>query len=320
MFSFNMLLLVFVVLLGTVVTVNIDKPDVKMHNTDLGNNTMLTCRAKGFITSDIILNIKKNHCVLTKEDGVNTTGVHPDKDTYWGEFQTYRRRDHVIVPQSEVSHYSCEVSHDLSRFRVEKVWVPDSVGGGRIISSKFIDTTPPEVKMLSENYEDGNYIILVCLVSGFYPNNITLNMKRNGHILTRVDGVKSSGVCSNKEDTFQITDSLTIKNADKSNYSCEVIHDASRSGVEMFWNHQLLASPSDPGPGSDGDAGSIIGVVASILVLILVIVLRIRGLFGCLNRAQRIYTPAPTMVVVVARPGHDYNHDGRNLLDGNAME
>ncbi|XP_047461007.1 uncharacterized protein LOC125019922 isoform X2 [Mugil cephalus] len=235
-FASRMFLLVFVVLLGTGLTVNGDQPDVELHSeivhvdADSGMGMMLVCRARGFITSDIILNMKKKGFILTKGDGVETSGVKPDRD------QTFWRRDHVIVPHSEVSRYSCEVVHASSSFRVEKVWDPDSVGG-RIISSKFIDTTPPHVEMFTEYCSVEKNIFLLCEASGFYPHNITVNIKRSGQILTREDGVDTSDLRPNGDGTFQIRYRVEIGKSDPSVFSCEFIHAASGSRVEKVWAH-----------------------------------------------------------------------------------
>ncbi|XP_047460600.1 uncharacterized protein LOC125019686 isoform X3 [Mugil cephalus] len=278
----------------------------------------LMCTATGFNTEDIVLNIKKNHCVLTKEDGVKTSGVrqHPD-DTFW-------REEFGKCLKSDVSQYSCEVIHAESAFRLEKLWDPDLGAKGRIISSKFIDTNKPDVKMFAENSEVQTNIILTCLVSGFYPNNITLNMKRNGRILTREDGVKSSGVCSNRNDTFQRRDSVEIKKSDTSDFCCEVIHAASGSRVEKFWDHQLPAPPSGPG----GLSSAVIdGGVGGVLFLVLVVVLLFLWNLGILGRPNRAannppgnYYQAPTIVVEdppSVNGNATTNAEAQSLLDGN---
>ncbi|XP_047461050.1 uncharacterized protein LOC125019941 [Mugil cephalus] len=210
-------------------------------------------------------------------------------------------------------NYSCEVIQAASRFRVEKVSDPDSDGGGRIISSKFIDTTPPDVKMFPENYEVQTNIIVTCLVSGFYPNNITLNMKRNGRILTREDGVKSSGVCSYEDDTFQRRDFVEIKTSDTSDFCCEVIHAASGSRVEKFWYHHLPPPPHSGGAGDD--VGAAIGVLVLFLVLVVMLVLvgwKKRRILEAANRCRTgaaannpsgNYSPDPTEVVEDLPPG-----------------
>ncbi|XP_047461044.1 H-2 class I histocompatibility antigen, L-D alpha chain-like isoform X3 [Mugil cephalus] len=114
-----------------------------------------------------------------------------------------------------------------------------------------------------------------------YPKDIVLNIKRNGRILTREDGVVTSGVRPNEDDTFQRRDSVEIKRSDMSDYSCEVIHAVSDMYVEKPWDHQLL-------PHSGGAAVITVAVV-SVQVLVLVallalVVLRRRRILGTFAR------------------------------------
>ncbi|XP_047430619.1 uncharacterized protein LOC124999687 isoform X3 [Mugil cephalus] len=255
----QMSIYVFVVILLVVQTVNGDQPDVEMYSESVNEDAemILVCRAKSFNTSGIILNIKKNRCdLLTKEDGVKTSGVHQQKDkTYW-------RRDYVIVSETEMSNYSCEVIHAESRFHVEKVWDPDSGLKGRIISSTFVDiikTSRPRVLVSVDNEVQAN-ITLTCLAEGFYPRNIILNIKRNGNILTREDRVDSSGVCPHEDNTFQRRDHIIISKSDRSNYSCEVIHAASDSHEEKVWD-------------KDGDSGHKSAIIIAAVIVVLVVVL-----------------------------------------------
>ncbi|XP_047430637.1 H-2 class I histocompatibility antigen, K-D alpha chain-like [Mugil cephalus] len=256
-----MFIYVFVVFLLVVQTVNGDQPDVEMFSESFNQDTemVLACRARGFNTSGIELHIKKNRCdLLTKEDGVKTSGIYQQGNTYW-------REDYIIISKSEMSNYSCEVIHAESRFHVEKVWDPDSDGPGRIISSR------PRV-FLSVDNEVQAKITLTCLAEGFYPRNITLNIKRNGNILTREDGVDSSGVCPREDNTFQRRDHIIISKSDRSDYSCEVIHAASDSHEEKVWDHHLPPDTDD----KDGDSwlkSAIIAAVIVVLVLVLVPVL-----------------------------------------------
>uniref|UniRef100_A0A3B3TZA2 Immunoglobulin C1-set domain-containing protein n=1 Tax=Poecilia latipinna TaxID=48699 RepID=A0A3B3TZA2_9TELE len=71
-------------------------------------NTILMCQATGFYAKDIILHIKRNGRILTKDDGVQTDGVHPNNDN------TFQRTDHVEVLKSDVAEYSCEVIHEAT--------------------------------------------------------------------------------------------------------------------------------------------------------------------------------------------------------------
>lgn len=78
-------------------------------------------------------------------------------------------------------------------------------------------------------------VILMCLATGFYPKDIILQIKRNGRILTREDGVTTSGTRPNGDDTFQRRDHVEILKSDMSTYTCEVIHAATGVHVEAVW-------------------------------------------------------------------------------------
>ncbi|XP_047461030.1 H-2 class I histocompatibility antigen, Q10 alpha chain-like isoform X1 [Mugil cephalus] len=132
------------------------------------------------------------------------------------------------------------------------------------------EASPPEVFLFARNAKVETNIILMCLATGFFPKDIVLNIRRNGRILTREDGVVTSGVRPNEDDTFQRRDSVEIKKSDKSDYTCEIIHAASDTYVENSWDHQL------PPPDGDGvNIAVIIGPVVVVLVLLLLLVLAV---------------------------------------------
>lgn len=79
-------------------------------------NTILTCLATGFFPKDITLHIKRNSRVLTKEDGLVTTGVRPNED------DTFQRKDHVEILKTDVSTFTCEVNHPASKLQIERKW------------------------------------------------------------------------------------------------------------------------------------------------------------------------------------------------------
>ncbi|XP_047461039.1 H-2 class I histocompatibility antigen, Q10 alpha chain-like isoform X3 [Mugil cephalus] len=99
--------------------------------------------------------------------------------------------------------------------------------------------SPPEVFLFGRNAKVETNVTLTCLATGFYQKDIVLNIRRNGRILTREDGVVTSGVRPNEDDTFQRRDYVEIKRSDKSDYTCEVIHAASDTYVRNSWDHQL---------------------------------------------------------------------------------
>lgn len=83
-------------------------------------------------------------------------------------------------------------------------------------------------------------IMLTCLATGFYPKDISVNIKRNGRTLSRVDGLMSFGVRPNQDGTHQIRKSVEILRSDVSNYTCHVIHTATGVDVHSVWGEMHL--------------------------------------------------------------------------------
>ncbi|XP_006809299.1 class I histocompatibility antigen, F10 alpha chain-like isoform X2 [Neolamprologus brichardi] len=154
--------------------------------------------------------------------------------------------------------------------------------------SKFVNyedkqlrsASKPDVYVFGKKVKEGTNLILTCLATGFYPKDIELWIKRNGRVLTADDGLKSSGVVPNNDETFQRRDYVEILKSDLSKFSCEVVHKASNVNVISVWDHSMFIDPEPP-----GNMGIIIGVVAVILVLVivgvpLVLILKKRGIIG----------------------------------------
>uniref|UniRef100_A0A671TLT9 Ig-like domain-containing protein n=1 Tax=Sparus aurata TaxID=8175 RepID=A0A671TLT9_SPAAU len=100
--------------------------------------------------------------------------------------------------------------------------------------------SPPEVYVLTRDTNIESNIRLTCLATGFYPQDIIMWIKRDGRKLYREDGLESSGVRPNEDDTFQRRDSVEILRKDKSRYTCEVIHEASSVYVMKEWGKNLF--------------------------------------------------------------------------------
>ncbi|XP_056254543.1 H-2 class I histocompatibility antigen, L-D alpha chain-like isoform X2 [Seriola aureovittata] len=124
--------------------------------------------------------------------------------------------------------------------------------------------SPPEVHLFAKNSKVKTNIILTCLATGFYPKDIDVWIKRNGRVLYGDDGLTTSGVRPNQDNTYQRRDSVEILKTDKSTYTCEVIHKASGVQVERGWDHMI-----PPEPGVDG---ATIGVAVAVPVIILLLV------------------------------------------------
>ncbi|XP_010785264.1 H-2 class I histocompatibility antigen, D-P alpha chain-like [Notothenia coriiceps] len=125
----------------------------------------------------------------------------------------------------------------------------------------FLFPAPPKVYVFSRKATSEKNIILSCMATGFYPKDILLQIKRNGRILTKEDGVCTTNTRPNGDETYQRTDGVEILRTDLSTYTCEVKHVASGMHVEQQWDHTL---PSDP--------GSIIVVVVVVLGVVLLLV------------------------------------------------
>ncbi|MEQ2272272.1 hypothetical protein XENORESO_017888, partial [Xenotaenia resolanae] len=98
---------------------------------------------------------------------------------------------------------------------------------------------PPKVHLFARKAKVEANTILTCLATGFYPKDIIMQIKRNGRVLTQEDGVVTTGVRPNDDETFQRKDHVEILKSDLSNYTCEVNHPASRLHVEEKWESTL---------------------------------------------------------------------------------
>ncbi|XP_061597418.1 H-2 class I histocompatibility antigen, Q10 alpha chain-like [Cololabis saira] len=134
---------------------------------------------------------------------------------------------------------------------------------GRFIEygqAQLFEAKAPKVHVFALKAKSEASIILTCLATGFYPEDIILQIRRNGRSLTERDGLVSSGVRPNGDETFQRRDYVEILMSDQSDYTCEVIHEASRWNLVKKWDHKP--------PAEDGSGVIIGGVVAGGLVLI----------------------------------------------------
>uniref|UniRef100_A0A3Q0RNF5 Ig-like domain-containing protein n=1 Tax=Amphilophus citrinellus TaxID=61819 RepID=A0A3Q0RNF5_AMPCI len=103
------------------------------------------------------------------------------------------------------------------------------------------DTSPPEVYLSAENSTEDTNVRLTCLATGFYPTDIVLRIKKNESVLTVEDGLMSSGVRPNEDDTFQRRDQVEVLRSDLSAYSCEVIHEAANVSINRVWGKKPLS-------------------------------------------------------------------------------
>uniref|UniRef100_A0A3Q4GEK2 Immunoglobulin C1-set domain-containing protein n=1 Tax=Neolamprologus brichardi TaxID=32507 RepID=A0A3Q4GEK2_NEOBR len=97
------------------------------------------------------------------------------------------------------------------------------------------NTSAPEVYAIKKEAKVKTNITLICLVTGFYQKDIIMRIKRNEYILTEKDGLISSGVVPNGDETSQRSDHVEVLKSNLSLYTCEVIHEASQLNVKVIW-------------------------------------------------------------------------------------
>ncbi|CAK6984384.1 uncharacterized protein LOC128374602 [Scomber scombrus] len=146
----------------------------------------------------------------------------------------------------------------------------------RTYGNKQLDAaSPPDVYMSAKKTTITSNLMLTCLATGFYPKHITLYIKRNGRILTREDGLISSGVRPNGDNTFQRTDRVEILKSDIASFTCEVIHSASNVAVEKAWDHKF-----DDEGNNMGMIGGVVGGVVVVVILVAVVLVVLKKTFG----------------------------------------
>uniref|UniRef100_A0A4W5Q4A7 Ig-like domain-containing protein n=1 Tax=Hucho hucho TaxID=62062 RepID=A0A4W5Q4A7_9TELE len=79
------------------------------------------------------------------------------------------------------------------------------------------------------------HVRLTCMVTGFYPKDVLMHIKKNGVPLTKHDGVQSAGVLPNDDETYQIRMSVQIPEADKETYECYVDHRTLKEPIVEKW-------------------------------------------------------------------------------------
>ncbi|XP_039859973.1 uncharacterized protein LOC120716526 isoform X4 [Simochromis diagramma] len=158
------------------------------------------------------------------------------------------------------------------------------------------NTSPPEVFVFAKKAKVETNLILTCHATGFYPKDIIMRIRRNGRVLTADDGLTTSGVLPNNNETFQRRDHVEILKSDLSKFSCEVVHEATRVNVTKTWEIGDLAEP-EPGHGPPiaGIVAGALAVVAPVAVVVgLILYLRRRrGASNNQDLPLAVYTTTP---------------------------
>ncbi|XP_036070102.1 class I histocompatibility antigen, Non-RT1.A alpha-1 chain isoform X2 [Oryzias melastigma] len=130
-------------------------------------------------------------------------------------------------------------------------------------------TKPPEVFMFATQAKEKTNIVLTCLATGFYPKNITMEIKRNGRVLTADDGLLSTGVRPNDDDTLQRRDHVEILRTDSANYTCRITNKKFGIDAEKTWDRHLPLN--DDAGGAIAVDVVVVGVVLLVFVPVVIV-------------------------------------------------
>ncbi|XP_026087251.1 H-2 class I histocompatibility antigen, K-K alpha chain-like [Carassius auratus] len=101
--------------------------------------------------------------------------------------------------------------------------------------SKFNNTNKnsPDVGLFARKApDDHSKLVLICLVTGFYPRDIEMNIRLNR---INIESQISSGVRPNDNETFQMRSSVKIDRNHRGSYDCHVIHSSLTEPVTVNW-------------------------------------------------------------------------------------
>ncbi|XP_026012302.1 H-2 class I histocompatibility antigen, L-D alpha chain-like [Astatotilapia calliptera] len=131
--------------------------------------------------------------------------------------------------------------------------------------------SPPDLHVFAKNSRVQTNIVLTCLATGFYPKDVTVTIRRNERVLTADDGLKSSGLLPNDDDTFQRREYVEVLKSDPATYSCEVFHEATGVRISKSWDLSLLPVPDDDGSAVTGLVAALLLVLIGVGVILLVL-------------------------------------------------
>uniref|UniRef100_A0A3P9JPJ5 Ig-like domain-containing protein n=1 Tax=Oryzias latipes TaxID=8090 RepID=A0A3P9JPJ5_ORYLA len=141
-----------------------------------------------------------------------------------------------------------------------KVFLKYSTEQGQALTT----AKPPKVFVFATPAKKKSNMVLTCFATGFLPKDISMEIKRdlegNSRVLSVDDGLVSSGVRPNEDDTFQRRDHVEILKSDPASYSCRVVHKATNMDVEQAWGKKKRI---------------IIGAAAGVVVLIAVMIVAV---------------------------------------------
>ncbi|KAG5842453.1 hypothetical protein ANANG_G00177800 [Anguilla anguilla] len=123
----------------------------------------------------------------------------------------------------------------------------------------------PEVAIRSRS---GSGLVLVCLVTGFYPREISVNWERDGETVS--ENMLSTDVLPNHDFTYQVQKSVDVPADDQRKYTCRVDHSSLPEPLRVQWD------PSSAGLSSKHIGLIVLPCVFVVLLIISVLIWRRR--------------------------------------------
>ncbi|XP_055732302.1 major histocompatibility complex class I-related gene protein-like isoform X2 [Salvelinus fontinalis] len=139
--------------------------------------------------------------------------------------------------------------------------------------------SPPKVYVFAKKAKTAGHVRLTCMATGFYPKDVLIHIKKNGVTLTKHDGVQSTGVLPNDDDTYQIRMSVQIPEADKETYECSVSHRSLKEPIVGKWDGECC------------DCSSFGAVVIGTVIAIIVVLILVSVVLFVLHRRGTIVIP-----------------------------
>ncbi|XP_051745193.1 uncharacterized protein LOC127509905 isoform X2 [Ctenopharyngodon idella] len=140
-----------------------------------------------------------------------------DEESQWVAFidaalPTKRKWDNVpILNQYTKGYLEKECVDWLNKFR-------------EYGDEKLRNGSPPKVYVfLRKNSNDKSKLKLTCMVTGFYPKDVMLTIRKYRTSLPK-DVIESTGIRPNHDGSFQMRKSVEIKKEEKDEYDCFVTH------------------------------------------------------------------------------------------------
>ncbi|XP_026101404.1 HLA class I histocompatibility antigen, Cw-3 alpha chain-like isoform X1 [Carassius auratus] len=113
--------------------------------------------------------------------------------------------------------------------------------------------------------DDHSKLVLICLVTGFYPRDIEMNIRLDR---TALGNQIFSEIRPNDDGSFQMRSSVKIDKNHRGSYDCHVIHSSLTEPVSAVWDGKCLNCDPDADP-----QAVTAGVAAAALFLIALIVI-----------------------------------------------